>query len=142
MGDCSDPPFDFDAADVMAIVGPIRDPELPFSLEQLGVVEEARIAVAVERRPGPGFPSGYGTVSISLRPTVPHCSFVQHIALCIHARLRALLPPAIGWKVDLRLEPGSHLQQGATERQINDKERVAAALECPTIWPEVERCIN
>lgn len=70
-----------DCSKLLGAVGdgiPLRqDPELPFSLEQLGVVEEARIAVAVERRPGPGFPSGYGTVSISLHPALQsppsHC---------------------------------------------------------------------
>uniref|UniRef100_A0A7S1J9D3 MIP18 family-like domain-containing protein n=1 Tax=Eutreptiella gymnastica TaxID=73025 RepID=A0A7S1J9D3_9EUGL len=141
-----EPPSDgFDAADVLSIIGPIRDPEHPFSLAQLEVVSKDNIQVHVQ--PKESFGGGQrmqdeGRIRIVLKPTVAHCSFINHIALCIHARLQDYLPPDIHWKLDLGLVPGSHDRELEVVKQINDKERVCAALENPHLMKEVERCID
>ena len=57
---------------------------------------------------------------------VPHCSLSTLIGLCIRVKLLREFP---GAKIDILLTPGSHLQEHEVTKQINDKERVAAAME-------------
>jgi len=129
-----------DAQDILDIVGPIRDPELPFSLQDLDVVALDRIQVRTQASHGGDPPEG--TILLTIKPTVPHCSFVSLIALCLRSRLQRLLPEGIRWKVDLALAPGSHNTPATVTRQINDKERVQAALETPEVRREVLRCTD
>jgi hypothetical protein len=44
--------------------------------------------------------------------------------------------------VDLYIKEGSHLSGDEITKQINDKERVAAALENPALLQTVETCIR
>ena len=45
------------------------------------------------------------------------------------------------YKIDVLVEPGSHEQEIAVNKQINDKERRAAAMEDPNLWVLVEQCL-
>ncbi|KAH0642855.1 hypothetical protein KY285_033703 [Solanum tuberosum] len=47
----------------------------------------------------------------------------------------------IAWKVDIRVAPGSHATEAAVNKQLNDKERVAAALENPNLVDMVDECL-
>lgn len=40
-----------------------------------------------------------------------------------------------------QLSPGSHVSEAAVNKQLNDKERVAAALENPALLSMVDRCL-
>jgi hypothetical protein len=40
------------------------------------------------------------------------------------------------------LHPGSHSSEAAVNKQLNDKERVAAALENPNLLEKVELCLR
>jgi hypothetical protein len=64
------------------------------------------------------------------------------ICLSVIARLQDALPVTTMWKVHITLVPGSHLHLEEVERQANDKERVAAALENPLIVKELAKLIN
>jgi len=44
--------------------------------------------------------------------------------------------------VDIRVAPGSHSTEAAVNKQLNDKERVAAALENPNLLDMVEECLS
>ncbi|KAE8023325.1 hypothetical protein FH972_009034 [Carpinus fangiana] len=44
-------------------------------------------------------------------------------------------------KVDIRVAPGSHASEAAVNKQLNDKERVAAALENPNLLDMVGECL-
>ena len=46
------------------------------------------------------------------------------------------------FKIDLAIAEGSHTSGGEITKQINDKERVAAALENPNLRKTVEECIR
>ena len=39
------------------------------------------------------------------------------------------------------MTPGSHSSEAAVNKQLNDKERVAAALENPNLLDMVDRCL-
>lgn len=49
------------------------------------------------------------------------------IGLCIRVKLLRSLPDR--FKVDIHITPGTHASEAAVNKQLNDKERVAAALE-------------
>jgi hypothetical protein len=40
-----------------------------------------------------------------------------------------------------QVTPGSHSSEAAVNKQLNDKERVAAALENPNLLDMVDRCL-
>jgi metal-sulfur cluster biosynthetic enzyme len=107
----------------------ITDPEHPYTLEQLNVVSEDAIDVD----------DATGKVQVRFTPTVEHCSMATLIGLCIRVKLLRALPPR--FKVDIALAPGSHASESAVNKQLNDKERVAAALENPPLLQMVNQCL-
>ncbi|RLN39296.1 uncharacterized protein C2845_PM01G14540 [Panicum miliaceum] len=108
----------------------IKDPEHPYSLEQLNVVTEDSVELNDERN----------YVRVTFTPTVEHCSMATVIGLCIRVKLIRSLPPR--YKVDIRVAPGSHSTEAAVNKQLNDKECVAAALENPNLLDMVEECLS
>lgn len=80
-----------------------------------------------------------GVVRVQFTPTVEHCSMATLIGLCIRVKLLRALPPR--FKLDIALAPGSHASEAAVNKQLNDKERVAAALENPSLVAMVDKCL-
>ena len=149
----------FDAEDIFDEIGGIADPEKPmFTLADLKVVQEDRCfihysPVDPEARPvmvlnASGipmkrYPTRTAYVRVVLKPTVKHCHLMMVIGLSVRAKLMFDLPHInTVWKVDLAVEPGSHVQEEEITKQINDKERVCAALENPHILKEVKALLN
>ncbi|KAK1570385.1 hypothetical protein Q3G72_001150 [Acer saccharum] len=107
----------------------IKDPEHPYSLEELKVITEDAIEVNDER----------SYVRVTFTPTVEHCSMATVIGLCLRVKLMRSLPSR--YKVDIRVAPGTHATEAAVNKQLNDKERVAAALENPNLVDMVDECL-
>ncbi|QCD91024.1 hypothetical protein DEO72_LG4g1986 [Vigna unguiculata] len=107
----------------------IRDPEHPYSLEQLSVLSEESITVDDK----------LGRILITFTPTVQHCSMATVIGLCLRVKLKHYFPPH--YKVDIKVSPGSHADEESVNKQLNDKERVAAALENPNLRQLVDECL-
>ncbi|OAY77539.1 Protein AE7 [Ananas comosus] len=107
-----------------------RDPEHPYSLEQLNVVTDDAIEVNDEK----------SHVRVTFTPTVEHCSMATIIGLCLRVKLIRSLPSR--YKVDIRIAPGTHATEATVNKQLNDKERVAAALENPTLLEVIEDCLS
>jgi hypothetical protein len=61
------------------------------------------------------------------------------IGLSIRVKLLRALPPR--FKVTVRISPGTHDQEASVNKQLNDKERVAAALENGSLLDLVNRCV-
>ncbi|CAM6100713.1 unnamed protein product [Calypogeia fissa] len=120
----------FDAEEIFEHVRDITDPEHPYSLEQLNVVSQESIDVD----------DTHSHVTVTFTPTVQHCSMATVIGLCIRVKLLRSLPQR--FKVDIRVTPGSHASEPAVNKQLNDKERVAAALENPHLVEMVEKCLQ
>lgn len=79
-------------------------------------------------------------IKIVFTPTVPHCSLATLIGLCLRVKLqRSLLQKH---KLDIYVGEGTHSIEGDVNKQINDKERVAAAMENPALGDMVEECIK
>jgi hypothetical protein len=61
------------------------------------------------------------------------------IGLCIRIKLMRTLSPA--YDVDVFIREGGHVSEDAVNKQLNDKERVAAAVENPHLLNVVEQCL-
>lgn len=110
----------------------IRDPELPQTLEELHVIEEEFIKIdKIE--------NDEYIIKIEFTPTVPHCSLATLIGLCLRVKLERSLP--YKFKLDISLSRGTHSTENEINKQINDKERIAAAMENPNLKKIVEECI-
>mmetsp|Transcript_54324 Transcript_54324/g.129456 ORF Transcript_54324/g.129456 Transcript_54324/m.129456 type:complete len:172 (+) Transcript_54324:75-590(+) len=106
----------------------LQDPEHPdLSLEQLKVIEEKNIFIQDS------------WVFVRFTPTVPTCSVATLIGLTMKAKLQRSLPRK--YKVDVEVTPGTHDQEQQVNKQLNDKERVAAALENPALRTLINRGI-
>lgn len=119
-----------DSLEVFDIIRSIKDPEHPHTLEQLRVAQRGLIHVDDE----------HARVSINFTPTIPHCSMATLIGLCIRVKLLRLLPSH--FKVDVSVTPGTHMSELDVNKQLNDKERVAAALENDNLLRVVNQCIQ
>ena len=64
---------------------------------------------------------------------------VTYSGLCLQTKLHRELGPE--YKIDVFVEPGFHEKEGSVNKQINDKERRAAALEDPALFALVEECL-
>ncbi|XP_057520619.1 protein AE7-like isoform X1 [Amaranthus tricolor] len=118
-----------DELEIFDYIRDIKDPEHPYSLEELKVVTEESIEVDAKR----------SYVRVSFTPTVEHCSMATLIGLCLRVKLIRSLPSC--YKVDIRIAPGTHATEAAVNKQLNDKERVAAALENPNLVDMVDECL-
>ncbi|EAN76994.1 uncharacterized protein TEOVI_000181200 [Trypanosoma equiperdum] len=141
------------AEDVFYELSTIRDPERPdCTLADLDVVAMNRCRVEyIESSADFQSLRGQGcndsgkpsvVVKVILQPTVPHCSLMEFICLCVYVRLREVFSLSNNAKFDITLVDGSHVRQRELEKQVADKERLAAAMEDKALLQEVERHIN
>lgn len=119
-----------DATEVFQFVRSIMDPEHPNTLEQLRVVDPSNIYVDNAKH----------HVKVLFTPTVPHCSMTTLIGLCIRVKLQMCL--SAQYKCDVRVAPGTHNHEVEVNKQLADKERVAAALEGKGLADLVHKCLH
>lgn len=114
--------------DVYNLLRNINDPEYPLKLEQLHIVQEEFISIDQDKK----------FIKVEFAPTIPHCSMAILIGLCIRVKLQRSLP--MSYKVDIFIRPGTHVSELQINKQLNDKERIAAALENEKLLLIVDRC--
>ncbi|CRL08338.1 CLUMA_CG021394, isoform A [Clunio marinus] len=119
-----------DEREVFDLIRDINDPEHPLTLEELHVLEQSRVTVNNER----------GEVFVNFTPTIPHCSMATLIGLSIRVKLLRALPPR--FKISVEITPGTHSSENAINKQLKDKERVAASLENSHLMQVVNECIS
>lgn len=123
-------PDSIDAREIFDLIRSINDPEHPLTLEELNVVEQVRIQVSDPE----------STVAVAFTPTIPHCSMATLIGLSIKVKLLRSLPQR--FKMDVHITPGTHASEHAVNKQLADKERVAAALENTHLLEVVNQCLS
>ena len=119
----------FDSLEVFEMIRHLNDPEHPLTLEQLHVTTLENIDIDNQNN----------VVDVRFTPTIPHCSMATLIGLSIRVKLLRSLPKR--FKVRVSITPGTHAQEDAVNKQLNDKERVAAALENAHLLKVVNKCI-
>ncbi|KAH8365828.1 hypothetical protein KR093_005209 [Drosophila rubida] len=120
----------FDKREIFDLIRNINDPEHPLTLEELHVVQEELITISDKQN----------NVHVNFTPTIPHCSMATLIGLSIRVKLLRSLPPR--FKVSVEITPGTHASELAVNKQLADKERVAAALENKHLAEVINQCIS
>jgi metal-sulfur cluster biosynthetic enzyme len=114
-----------DEQEIYDLIKSISDPEHPLSLGELAVVSLPDIYIKPTLPNVPESP--LQTVTVLITPTITHCSLATVIGLGVRVRLEQSLPPR--FRVDVRIKEGTHSTGDEVNKQLADKERVAAALE-------------
>lgn len=117
---------------VYDLIRGIIDPEKPETLEELNVVSEEDITV---NRLNKDY-----LIKVVFVPTVPHCSLASLIGLSIRTKLETSIPEK--FKLDIFIKEGTHETADDINKQINDKERIAAAMENPNLQRIVNQCLE
>lgn len=125
--DSDDDREEIDSQEIYDLISSIQDPEHPNSLASLAVVNLPDIFITKPSSPT----SRISTVTVLLTPTTAHCSLGTVIGLAVRVRLENALPPR--FRIDVRLKEGTHTTADAVNKQLGDKERVAAAMENGTL---------
>ncbi|KAI0392229.1 FAM96B protein [Xylariaceae sp. FL0594] len=128
-----------DEQEIYDLISTISDPEHPLSLGQLAVVNLPDIHIT----PSPleeVEPDTLTRVLVEITPTITHCSLATVIGLGIRVRLEKALPP--NYRVDVVIKEGTHSQGDQVNKQLADKERVAAALENDTLKKVLDKMLE
>ncbi|KAG7132325.1 MIP18 family protein like [Verticillium longisporum] len=128
-----------DEQEIYDLISTISDPEHPLSLGQLAVVNLPDIYIT----PAPTAqqdPDALITVLVEITPTITHCSLATVIGLGIRFRLEQALPP--NYRIDVRIKENTHSQDEQVNKQLSDKERVAAAVENDTLKGVLDKMLE
>ncbi len=106
-----------DELEVFDLVRNVQDPEHPLTLEELNVITIEDVFVDNIKK----------MVAVGFTPTVPNCSSAALIGLIILAKLQRTLPSTYHSRVFIN--KNCHDQEVQINKQMADKERVAAAFE-------------
>lgn len=111
-----------DSQEIFDLIATISDPEHPLTLGQLAVVRLEDIWVHDS-----GDKQKMAEIVVKITPTITHCSLATLIGLGIRVRLERALPPR--FRFTITVKEGTHQSENQVNKQLNDKERVAAACE-------------
>jgi metal-sulfur cluster biosynthetic enzyme len=119
------------------LISPISDPEHPLSLGSLAVVNlpDIHITPLLE-----GTSSPLKRLTVELTPTVNHCSLATVIGLGVRVRLEQSLSPR--YRINVRIKEGTHSTAEQVNKQLGDKERVAAAMENANLVSVIRRMLT
>ena len=117
------------------LISTISDPEHPLSLGELAVVNLPHIKVTDNQDH-----SAMSHVLVEITPTITHCSLATVIGLGIRVRLEQALPPR--FRLDVRIREGTHSTADQVNKQLNDKERVAAACENESLMTVLRKMLE
>ncbi|XP_046976103.1 MIP18 family protein galla-2 [Vanessa cardui] len=120
---------DIDEREIFDLIRNINDPEHPLTLEELRVVEQQNVFIDNKQN----------LVRVYFTPTIPHCSMATLIGLSIRVQLLRALPSR--FKVTVEISEGTHMSEHAVNKQLADKERIAAALENNNLVQIINQCI-
>ncbi len=121
--DGEEPREEIDEQEVYDLISTISDPEHPLSLGSLGVIKLDDITIVPPTSPR----SRISTVTVLLTPTTSACSLTTVIGLGVKVRLLQALPAR--FRCDVRIKEGTSQTADEVNKQLGDKERVAAAME-------------
>ncbi|KXJ91500.1 FAM96B protein [Microdochium bolleyi] len=128
-----------DEQEIFDLISSICDPEHPLTLGQLSVVNLPDIDIDPAPASTPD-PDRLTRVLVKITPTITHCSLATVIGLGVRVRLEQALPP--NYRVDVMIKEGTHSQDDQVNKQLADKERVAAALENDTLRGVLDKMLE
>ncbi|KAL7924116.1 hypothetical protein ACQKWADRAFT_20395 [Trichoderma austrokoningii] len=129
-----------DEQEIYDLISNITDPEHPVSLGQLSVINLPDIHITPSPALGVPSPNTIVQVTVELTPTVTHCSLATVLGLGVRVRLEQVLPP--NYRVEVICKENSHSQDDQVNKQLSDKERVAAALENDSLKSVLDKMLE
>jgi metal-sulfur cluster biosynthetic enzyme len=128
-----------DRNSIFELIRDVKDPEHPHSLEQLNVVCKEDIEIGQIDDPEilcrEGLPIDY--IDVTFTPTVPHCSLAGIIGLCLKTVLDKYIE---NYWIRIFVKKETHTNYIALNKQLNDKDRVMAALENEGLMEVINEC--
>lgn len=121
---------EIDQLEIFDYIRCINDPEHPLTLEQLNVVSLPDVLYDSPRR----------LITVFYTPTIPHCSMATMIGLSIVVKLQRSF--SLDQKVRVYIKEGTHVNEHAINKQLNDKERVFAAVENSHLMEALNACLR
>mmetsp|Transcript_8375 Transcript_8375/g.9467 ORF Transcript_8375/g.9467 Transcript_8375/m.9467 type:complete len:168 (+) Transcript_8375:29-532(+) len=121
-------------ADIYDLLKNIRDPEHPYTLEQLDNLKEEDIEIYEQ--------DDLKILIISWKPATPTYSLATHIGLSIYIKLERDFADFKSYKLSVLIKDGTHKNKSAVDRQVNDKERIEAAKENEKLMTFIETLIS
>jgi len=118
---------------IYEIIRTIRDPEHPYTLEQLDVVNEKEITI--EEKHGKLY------CTIYWKP-VNAGQYTVHVGMAILMKLQSQLKGLDKLKFTITMKGGNPKYKKMIDKQLNDKERLAAAKENETLITFIESLIS
>lgn len=125
---------EIDSQEIFDLVSSISDPEHPYTLAQLAVINLSDIVVTNEPK------DRISEVLIKITPTITHCSLATLIGLGIRVRLERCLPAR--FRIRIVIKEGTHQSENQVNKQLNDKERVAAACENDQLLNVIQQMLS
>jgi hypothetical protein len=119
--------------EIYEIIRSIRDAEHPYTLEQLDVINEKEIQVEEK--------NGKLYVTIFWKP-VNAGQYTAHVGMAILMKLQEKLKGMNKLKITLTMKGGSPKYRKMIDKQLNDKERLAAARENENLLSFIEGLIS
>jgi metal-sulfur cluster biosynthetic enzyme len=121
---------EIDEREIFDMIRTIQDPEHPLTLEELNVLDIDSVILNRQN----------SFCRVEFTPTIPHCSMATLIGLSIQVKLLRSLPRR--FKTEVSIKAGTHISEKAINKQLGDKERVAAALENKHLIEVVNQCLE
>ncbi len=109
---------------ILEILHKIKDPGVPMTLEEMGIVSEEWIYVRGDE------------VAVEFRPT----SHICPVGLAIGVVIKDALERGLETEVEVRVLKGSHLQENLVNELLSDRARYLKALERLRASGFVSRC--
>lgn len=126
---------------IFELLRDIRDPEHPYTLEQLGIIAPEDICISEvwsERVVCKGG-QPVKAISVVFTPTVPHCSMAGIIGLCISYQLGMHVD---GYMINIAIKEGTHSTDAALNKQLSDRDRVMAAFQNEGLLDVIKSCVE
>jgi len=119
---------------IYEIIRGIKDPEHPYTLEQLDVVNIGDIDVQDK--------GSKIYITVYWKPSVPSVGVATHLGLAIRLKLERDLRDYPNIRINLFIKEGGHKHRKIIDKQLNDKERLIAAQENETLMNSIEMLIS
>lgn len=126
---------------VFELLRGVKDPEHPYTLEQLGIIVLDGISILEVRSEEAMCRGGQPVraISVLFAPTIPHCSMAGIIGLCISYQLWTHID---GHMIDVGIKKGTHSTEAALNKQLSDRDRVMAAFQNEGLLEVIKFCIG
>jgi len=121
-------------SEVYECIRSIRDPERPYTLEQLDVFSMKDIVIEEK--------FGKKSLTVYWKPPPPICAYTVHIGLAMRVKLLREIKDIKKMKVTILVREGNPKQKKALDKQLNDKERIASAMENVEVMDFLESLIS